>query len=209
MNIDLSPYLDNTDAQTLSFDTGTSILSISGGNSANLSSLLDNTDSQTLSIDGSNNLSIAGGNSVSLSAYLDNTDVLASLYCADTQVAKWNATATAWQCANDNDTTYSAGTGLSLAGTAFNLSDTAVTAGTYGNATNVPTLTVDAQGRITSVTNTAITDNDTLAALSCSSSEVAKWNGSAWVCAADAVNDADASATNELQYLTLATDALS
>lgn len=36
------------------------------------------------------------------------------------------------------------------------LSDTAVTANTYGNATNVGVFTVDAQGRLTSASNTAI-----------------------------------------------------
>jgi len=36
------------------------------------------------------------------------------------------------------------------------LSDTTVTAGTYGDATNVPQLTVDSKGRLTGVTNVAI-----------------------------------------------------
>ncbi len=38
-NVDLSPYLDNTDSQTLNFDIGTNILSITGGNNVDLSSL--------------------------------------------------------------------------------------------------------------------------------------------------------------------------
>lgn len=36
------------------------------------------------------------------------------------------------------------------------LANSGVTAGTYGNATNIPQLTVDAKGRITGVTNTAV-----------------------------------------------------
>jgi len=53
------------------------------------------------------------------------------------------------QIANIVNTTYSAGTGLSLIGTTFNLSDTAVIPGSYTNAN----VTVDAQGRITNIVN--------------------------------------------------------
>ncbi len=35
----------------------------------------------------------------------------------------------------------------------------------------------------------------------CSTNAIIKWNGSAWACATDEVNDADASATNELQNI--------
>jgi hypothetical protein len=52
---------------------------------------------------------------------------------------------------------YSAGTGLALASLQFSLKDTLVTPGTYGNASNVAQFTVDQQGRITGVTNVAIT----------------------------------------------------
>lgn len=53
---------------------------------------------------------------------------------------------------------FSGGTGLTSAvannSVTFNLDDTAVIAGTYGSATEIPILTIDAQGRITSA-NTA------------------------------------------------------
>lgn len=52
---------------------------------------------------------------------------------------------------------YSAGTGLTLSGTQFRISDTAVTAGPYGSATQVGTFTVNAQGQLTLAGNTTVT----------------------------------------------------
>ena len=54
---------------------------------------------------------------------------------------------------------YSAGTGLTLTGTQFSISNTAVTAGAYGSASSVPTYTVNAQGQLTLASNTAIAIN--------------------------------------------------
>jgi hypothetical protein len=51
---------------------------------------------------------------------------------------------------------YSAGTGLSLNNTTFSVSNTAVTASTYGGAANVGTFTVNPQGQLTAASNVAI-----------------------------------------------------
>jgi hypothetical protein len=51
---------------------------------------------------------------------------------------------------------YSAGTGLTLTGTQFSITNTGVTASTYGSASAVPVFAVNAQGQITTVTNTNI-----------------------------------------------------
>jgi hypothetical protein len=55
--------------------------------------------------------------------------------------------------------TYTAGTGLTLTGTQFSITNTGVSAATYGSASTVPVLAVNAQGQLTSVTNTTIAIN--------------------------------------------------
>ena len=54
---------------------------------------------------------------------------------------------------------YSAGTGLTLTGTQFSITNTAVSAGSYGSASSVPTFTVNAQGQLTAASNASISIN--------------------------------------------------
>jgi hypothetical protein len=52
---------------------------------------------------------------------------------------------------------YSAGTGLTLTGTQFSISNTAVAAASYGSATQVGAFTVNAQGQLTAASNITVT----------------------------------------------------
>ena len=52
--------------------------------------------------------------------------------------------------------TYLAGTGLTLSGNTFSITNTAVTAGSYGSASNTLTTTVNAQGQLTALAATPI-----------------------------------------------------
>lgn len=51
---------------------------------------------------------------------------------------------------------YTAGTGLTLAGGQFSITNTAVTAGNYGTASSVSSFTVNAQGQLTAASDTTI-----------------------------------------------------
>jgi trimeric autotransporter adhesin len=88
--------------------------------------------------------------------------------------------------------TVTAGTGLSGGGsvslggsTTLNMANTAVTAGTYGSATNVPQFTVDAQGRLTAAANVAI--SGTLPAGT--SGQTLRHNGTTWLANSVLYND--------------------
>jgi trimeric autotransporter adhesin len=145
-------------------------------------------DSGTASVDlDTQSLTVAGGTGLTSSVSgqtitldLDNTAVTAASYGAAGSVATFTVDAqgrltaasdttidiTASQVNDFNsaiDSHLSGGTGITYTTGSIDLDDTAVTAGTYGSATNIPQFTVDAQGRITAASNIAVATNFTIA----------------------------------------------
>lgn len=102
-----------------------------------------------------------------------DADTWAELVSAFTFVEKGTTQAdTGWVCTVDsggtlgstavtwaqfsNAGTYTAGTGLTLTGGQFSITNTAVTAGSYGGASKTLSATVNAQGQLTALSETAI-----------------------------------------------------
>jgi hypothetical protein len=77
-------------------------------------------------------------------------------YCTAVPGGTLGTTAMTWSNFTVSSS-YSAGTGLTLAAGVFSITNTGVAASTYGSATASPVFAVNAQGQITSVTNTTIT----------------------------------------------------
>jgi hypothetical protein len=96
---------------------------------------------------------------------------------------------------------YSAGTGLTLTNTQFSITNTTVAANTYGSASAVPVFAVNAQGQLTSVTNT----NIAIAASQVTSGTLAVAQGGTNIASYAVGDTVYASGTTTLSKLTLGT----
>jgi hypothetical protein len=167
LGIDLTSLQDGTGTDDQAIDSfqiisNTLFLSLeSDGEAAkqvDLLPYLDNTDAQGFTQFEITNDTIfvtlsgdAGGQVlVDLSPYLDDTRLR-----VENQDSEVVADADAIDF-SDNFSTTNTGTEVNV-----QLSNTGVIPNTYGNATNVAQIVIDAKGRITSATNVPITDNDT------------------------------------------------
>ena len=84
-----------------------------------------------------------------------NTGAGETYVCNTSGTITFGVTAITFVQVSDS-TLYTAGTGLTLSGTQFSITNTGVSANTYGSASSVPVITVNAQGQATAVTDTPI-----------------------------------------------------
>ncbi len=124
--VNLAPYLDNTDAQTLSYNSTTDEITISGGNTIDIAEV--DTDNQSIdTLDITNNylrISLDDDgvirDSVSLAAYLDNTDAQGFSGSDDGTTFTLDLSGTA------SDISFIEGTGITItrSGTALTINST-------------------------------------------------------------------------------------
>ncbi|MDM8536889.1 tail fiber domain-containing protein [Desulfobacterales bacterium HSG17] len=101
--------------------------------------------------------------------------------CTDGQVLKWDNTNSRWACGADTDTTYTAGTGLTLTGTAFSLNytetDPTITDATIKDGVDASELKSAAGKYLAYKPNNA----------ACTDGQVLKWDNTngRWACGAD------------------------
>ena len=131
---------------------------------------------------------LSGGTGISYSngtIDLDNTTVNASSYGSSSEVATFTVDAQGRLTAANNQTIdisasqvndfttsvesavdnyVTGGTGLTYTSGTIDLDDTAVTAGSYGSSSEIPTFTVDAQGRLTAASTVSISTDLDIAA---------------------------------------------
>ena len=139
--------------QTNQFENGVYTVTVVGTASTNWV-LTRATDANTYGLRDPNSL----GFNDAFFVQAGNTGAGETYVCNTTGVIVFGTTAITFALISSAQV-YTAGTGLTLSGVQFSITNTSVTAASYGTASQVPTLAINAQGQITSASNTSIAIN--------------------------------------------------
>ncbi|MDG1570789.1 hypothetical protein OZ410_00565, partial [Robiginitalea sp. M366] len=215
--VDLSGYLDNTDAQDLTL-TGNTLALTGDATSVDLSGYLDNTDAQDLTLTG-NTLAISGdpNTDVDLSGYLDNTD--AQTVSTDGTAGNLSISGGNTIALNVDDADADPANeiqDLSLTTNTLSLSGDATTVDLSGYLDNTDAQDLTLTGNTLAISGDPNTDVDLSGYLDNTDAQTVSTDGTAGNLSISGgntialnVDDADASPTNEIQDLSLTTNTLS
>ncbi|MEO0900244.1 MAG: hypothetical protein AAFY71_27795, partial [Bacteroidota bacterium] len=158
---------------------------------------------QTISY-ANDSLTISDGNTIFIPDSVEDDDADASNELQTLSISGSTLTISSGNSVTVPVTTYSAGTGIDITGTTItNTGDT--------DASDDITDTSNSGGDVSGVFSNMTVEGlqgRTVSSAAPSTSEVLKWSGTEWEPATDAVDDADADATNEIQTITYANDSL-
>jgi hypothetical protein len=113
---------------------------------------------------------------VNVPADLTDGNLLADISCLDGEILVWDGFALAWGCGLDQDSVLTEAEVDAMVADNGYITDADAFSGDWNDLINVPVDIDDG-------------DADTLADISCSATQVAKWNGANWACADDTVLD--------------------
>jgi hypothetical protein len=113
---------------------------------------------------------------VNVPADLTDGNLLADISCLDGEILVWDGLALAWTCGLDQDSVLTEAEVDAFVDNNGYITDADTFSGDWNDLINVPVDIDDG-------------DADTLADISCSTTQVAKWNGASWACADDTVLD--------------------
>jgi hypothetical protein len=113
---------------------------------------------------------------VNVPADLTDGNLLADISCLDGEILVWDGLALAWTCGLDQDSVLTEAEVDAFVDNNGYITDADTFSGDWNDLINVPVDIDDG-------------DADTLADISCSATQVAKWNGAGWACADDIDTD--------------------